>query len=136
MSKIKIFLTASLISLALTGCSIMMSSKMPAGSVSMLQSYNAAINGNDSEIGDNFKNIRTELPTQDANKADYIEYTQTEKNQINNFFPLLSNPSVVMYVYPHLAGTGEDQTPAPGYSTIFPLYTQLNYAMPGEINYN
>lgn len=132
MSKIKIFLTASLISLALTGCSMMMSSKMPTGSVSMSQSYNAAINGDDSESENNLKDIREKLPPQNTNKINYADCTQTEANQINNLFPLLPNPSITMYVYPHLAGTGNDQSPVPGYSTAFPLYTQLNYAMPGE----
>jgi conjugative transfer region lipoprotein (TIGR03751 family) len=43
-------------------------------------------------------------------------------------FPRLPNPDLVMYVYPHLAGT---QAPVPGYSTVFPLY-ESQYALPGE----
>ncbi|HGP4256684.1 TPA: TIGR03751 family conjugal transfer lipoprotein, partial [Pseudomonas aeruginosa] len=37
---------------------------------------------------------------------------------------------LVMYVYPHLAGT--DPVPVPGYTTVFPLYQRVQYAMPGE----
>ncbi|WP_134563401.1 TIGR03751 family conjugal transfer lipoprotein, partial [Pseudomonas aeruginosa] len=40
------------------------------------------------------------------------------------------NPDLVMYVFPHLAGT--DPVPVPGYSTVFPLYQRVQYAMPGE----
>jgi conjugative transfer region lipoprotein (TIGR03751 family) len=35
-----------------------------------------------------------------------------------------------MYIFPHLAG--ESPVPIPGYSTVFPLYTRVQYAMPGE----
>ncbi len=31
---------------------------------------------------------------------------------------------------PHLAGT--DPVPVPGYTTVFPLYQRVQYAMPGE----
>ncbi|MFY0080265.1 TIGR03751 family conjugal transfer lipoprotein, partial [Acinetobacter baumannii] len=30
----------------------------------------------------------------------------------------------------HLAGT--DPVPVPGYTTVFPLYQRVQYAMPGE----
>lgn len=41
----------------------------------------------------------------------------------------LPNPDMVMYLYPHLA---DGNTPVPGYSTVFPFYSQTQYAMPGE----
>lgn len=139
MKTIKVLLTTSLISLAmagLTGCSSMLSSKMPSGSVSMAQTYNSAINGtdNDSSTGDgSITQVRNQVRTLSLSMPNYVNYTQTQENQINNLFPLLPNPNVVLYVYPHLAGVGNDQTPVPGYSTAFPLYQQVNYAMPGEI---
>ncbi len=34
-----------------------------------------------------------------------------------------------MYVFPHLA---DGNTPVPGYSTVFPFYSQVQYALPGE----
>lgn len=34
-----------------------------------------------------------------------------------------------MYVFPHLAG---GIAPVPGYSTVFPFYSQTQYALPGE----
>jgi conjugative transfer region lipoprotein (TIGR03751 family) len=44
--------------------------------------------------------------------------------------PPPAEPDLVMYVFPHLAGT--DPVPVPGYSTVFPLYQRVQYAMPGE----
>ena len=46
-------------------------------------------------------------------------------------FPRLPNPSLVMYVFPHLAGA--ERTPVPGYATTFPLYERVEYALPGEV---
>ena len=45
-------------------------------------------------------------------------------------FQRLPNPDLVMYVFPHLTGT--DPVPVPGYTTVFPLYQRVQYAMPGE----
>ena len=42
----------------------------------------------------------------------------------------LSNPTLHMYVYPHLAT--KDQVPIPGYWTVFQLYEKNHYALPGE----
>ncbi|EPN3101219.1 TIGR03751 family conjugal transfer lipoprotein, partial [Salmonella enterica] len=49
--------------------------------------------------------------------------------EITQQFPRLPNPDMVMYLYPHLA---DGNTPVPGYSTVFPFYSQTQYAMPGE----
>ncbi|HEJ2413791.1 TPA: TIGR03751 family conjugal transfer lipoprotein, partial [Pseudomonas aeruginosa] len=57
-------------------------------------------------------------------------YTGTAANEIYRQFHRLPNPDLVMYVFPHLAGT--DPVPVPGYTTVFPLYQRVQYAMPGE----
>ncbi|UYC11904.1 TIGR03751 family conjugal transfer lipoprotein [Xanthomonas sp. CFBP 8445] len=62
--------------------------------------------------------------------ADNAAYTRTAQNEIYRQFRRLPNPDLVMYVFPHLAGT--DPVPVPGYSTVFPLYQRVQYAMPGE----
>lgn len=59
-----------------------------------------------------------------------MSYTRTAQNEIYSQFKRLPNPDLVMYVFPHLAGT--DPVPVPGYSTVFPLYQRVQYAMPGE----
>jgi conjugative transfer region lipoprotein (TIGR03751 family) len=62
--------------------------------------------------------------------ADNTTNTRTAANEIHRQFHRLPNPDLVMYVFPHLAGT--DPVPVPGYTTVFPLYQRVRYAMPGE----
>ena len=57
-------------------------------------------------------------------------YTRTAHNEVQRQFLRLPNPDLVMYVFPHLAGS--DPVPIPGYTTVFPLYQRVQYAMPGE----
>ncbi len=58
-------------------------------------------------------------------------YTREAHNEIDTTFPRLPNPSMVMYVFPHLAG--DEQVPVPGYVTTFPMYERVEYALPGEV---
>lgn len=58
-------------------------------------------------------------------------YTREAHNEIDTIFPRLPNPSLVMYLFPHLAG--EEQVPVPGYVTTFPMYERIEYALPGEV---
>lgn len=58
-------------------------------------------------------------------------YTREAHDEIDTTFPRLPNPSLVMYVFPHLAG--DEQVPVPGYVTTFPLYERVEYALPGEV---
>jgi conjugative transfer region lipoprotein (TIGR03751 family) len=57
-------------------------------------------------------------------------YTRAAENETNAEFKRLPDPDLVMYVFPHLAG--RDPVPVPGYSTVFPFYSRVHYAMPGE----
>jgi len=65
-----------------------------------------------------------------ATPAANATYMRTASTEIYRQFRRLPNPDLVMYVFPHLAGT--DPVPVPGYSTVFPLYQRVQYAMPGE----
>lgn len=49
---------------------------------------------------------------------------------IQQRFARLANPDLVMVVYPHLA---KGKYPVPGYVTVFPMYEQTEYALPGEV---
>ncbi|MGX0954892.1 conjugative transfer region lipoprotein (TIGR03751 family) [Pseudomonas viridiflava] len=73
-------------------------------------------------------------PLQEADLAEapseQSRYTRTASNEIYRQFHRLPNPDLVMYVFPHLTGT--DPVPVPGYTTVFPLYQRVQYAMPGE----
>lgn len=57
-------------------------------------------------------------------------YTRDANNEINQLFPILKNPQIAIYVYPHLA-TGR-RLPVPGYTTALPLYERYEYALPSE----
>ncbi|WP_273822939.1 TIGR03751 family conjugal transfer lipoprotein [Pseudomonas asplenii] len=62
--------------------------------------------------------------------GDQPAYSRTARNEIHSQFRRLPNPDLVLYVFPHLAGS--DPVPVPGYSTVFPLYQRVQYALPGE----
>jgi conjugative transfer region lipoprotein (TIGR03751 family) len=76
--------------------------------------------------------LRRPLTEGDIRSAPAVaaHYTRTAQNEIRRQFHRLPNPDLVMYVFPHLVGT--DPVPVPGYSTVFPLYQRVQYAMPGE----
>lgn len=69
-------------------------------------------------------------PIQD-NERDLEGYTRDAFNELDLHFPRLPNPTLVLYVYPHLAGPS--RVPVPGYATTFPLYERVEYALPGEV---
>ncbi|KAF0804394.1 TIGR03751 family conjugal transfer lipoprotein [Alloalcanivorax xenomutans] len=78
--------------------------------------------------------LRRPLPDAQQGLGPYHPYTRHVENEIRSQFPRLPNPDLVMYVYPHLAGSPEgEQVPVPGYSTVFPLYERVQYAQPGEV---
>jgi conjugative transfer region lipoprotein (TIGR03751 family) len=59
-----------------------------------------------------------------------VTYTRTAATEVYSQFRRLPNPDLAMYVFPHLAGS--DPVPVPGYTTVFPLYQRVQYALPGE----
>lgn len=70
-----------------------------------------------------------ETPAVKGNAPNLKDYTRTAITELNVLFPLLPNPTLVMYVYPHLA---EERAGVPGYVTQFRLYERDEYALPGE----
>ncbi len=84
------------------------------------------------ELLDARQALRRPLTDTDVQTAPGVQtrYTRTAQNEIYRQFHRLPNPDLVMYVFPHLAGT--DPVPVPGYSTVFPLYQRVQYALPGE----
>ncbi|WP_238946692.1 TIGR03751 family conjugal transfer lipoprotein [Seongchinamella unica] len=61
----------------------------------------------------------------------YQGFVREAANEIDTVFPRLPNPTLVMYIFPHLSGSG--RTPVPGYVTTFPFYEKAEYALPGEV---
>lgn len=60
--------------------------------------------------------------------ADLGAYTRTANNELEILFPLLPNPKIVLFVFPHIA----EGVPVPGYATSFSLYEKDQYALPAE----
>jgi len=63
--------------------------------------------------------------------ASLAGFTRDAAHEIDNLFPRLPNPTLVMYVFPHLSH--EERVPVPGYATAFPMYERVEYALPGEV---
>jgi conjugative transfer region lipoprotein (TIGR03751 family) len=61
----------------------------------------------------------------------YRGFVREAANEIDTVFPRLPNPTLVMYIFPHLSGS--ERTPVPGYVTTFPFYEKAEYALPGEV---
>ncbi|WP_285275788.1 TIGR03751 family conjugal transfer lipoprotein [Halopseudomonas bauzanensis] len=129
-------LVVILLVVALTGCATSKEELMPHGGQTMQDIWRQSAGGNS---GDNLSqqallDARSDLrrPIGDQPMVEQrIQYTRNAANEIYSQFARLPNPDLVMYVFPHVAG-GEP-VPVPGYSTVFPLYTMPEYAMPGEM---
>ena len=122
--------TISLISLVLAGCTSTKDNVLPQDGPSMKAIYDGhiqAMNAGDPRV------IRRELGNRplDTGEAALQGFSRDAFNEIEVLFPRLPNPMLVMYVYPHLAG--ETRAPVPGYATAFPMYEQVEYALPGEV---
>lgn len=65
-----------------------------------------------------------------AGNVDLAGYTRDAARELDALFRELPNPKLVMYVFPHPTGEGVH---VPGYSVSFPMYEQMEYALPGEV---
>lgn len=55
-------------------------------------------------------------------------YSRSSLNEIEQLFPVQENPTLVMYVFPHI----RQGLPVPGYATAFKLYEKDHYVLPHE----
>lgn len=119
-----------LISLVLSGCASTKDAVLPQDGPPMKAIYEQHIQ----EMGAHDPLVVREAlvnqPVVDGDGALH-GYTREAYNEIDTTFPRVPNPSLVMYVYPHLAGN--EQVPVPGYVTTFPMYERVEYALPGEV---
>ncbi|QVX40742.1 TIGR03751 family conjugal transfer lipoprotein (plasmid) [Ralstonia solanacearum] len=131
-------LLATLLLLALSGCATNKDALLPRGDSTMLDIWNQETGGSANrgqsaqQLLDARQSLRRPLMSADRQntQAANAAYTRNATNEIYRQFHRLPNPDLVMYVFPHLAGT--DPAPVPGYTTVFPLYQRVQYAMPGE----
>ena len=120
----------SLISLAVTGCATTKESVLPQDGPSMQAIYEAHIQEMSASNPLSIRQALGSRPIQSGASALH-GYTRDATNEIEALFPRLPNPTLVMYVFPHLAG--EEGVPVPGYATAFPMYERTEYALPGEL---
>ena len=123
-------LTLISISATFSACISTKEQVLPHDGPTMQQIYESHFNGMQSASPNT---ARTEISTRPAieSEADLAAFTRDATNELDVHFPRLPNPTLVMYVFPHLAGV--HHLPVPGYSTTFPLYAHTEYALPGEV---
>ncbi len=63
-------------------------------------------------------------------QGDISGYSREAANEIHQLFPTVANPTLTMFVFPHITVEGN---PIPGYTTAFPMYEKaVQFALPGE----
>ncbi|WP_137821620.1 TIGR03751 family conjugal transfer lipoprotein [Pseudomonas sp. D(2018)] len=115
------------------GCATSKEALLPHDNRSMLDIWNVETGGGSArQLLDARQALRRPLSEADVQAASTVQarYTRTAANEIYRQFHRLPNPDLLMYVFPHLAGS--DPVPVPGYTTLFPLYQRVQYALPGE----
>ncbi len=129
-SRLRPIVTIAWISLALGGCASTKESVLPQDGPSMKAIYDAHFEGMGA---DDPYVLRRELGTRPLgdDDVDLAGYSRTAHTELETIFPRLPNPTLVMYVFPHLAGP--ERVPVPGYATTFTLYERIEYALPGEV---
>ena len=116
--------------ISLAGCASTKEAVLPQDGPSMKAIYQGHIQEMNAQDP---LSIRQELGNRPilTGEAALHGYTRDAANEIDAIFPRLPNPTLVMYVFPHLAG--EESVPVPGYATAFPMYERTEYALPGEV---
>ncbi|MEH0876813.1 TIGR03751 family conjugal transfer lipoprotein [Pectobacterium cacticida] len=117
-----------LLTLTGSGCSTSQETLLPVDENTTMLSLWGRHTGDNRTLYDQRSQLRR--PLGPPLTQEQQSYTRSAENEIRTQFKRLPNPDMVMYVYPHL--TAGEPTPVPGYSTVFPFYTRVQYAMPGE----
>lgn len=117
-----------LLALAVTGCSTSQETLLPVDENTTMMSIWGQRSGGGGTLADARSQLRR--PLADIPVQEQQSYTRTAANEVQSQFRRLPDPDMVMYVFPHLSGS--EGVPVPGYSTVFPFYTQVQYALPGE----
>lgn len=120
-----------LVTLLLSGCSTSKDEMLPPGGSTMLDMWqNKASSTRTTTEARSV--LRRGLTDADLATRQSLEesYTRDAQNEIQQFFPRLPNPDMVIYIYPHMAGN--EPAPVPGYSSVFSFYSRVQYALPGE----
>lgn len=118
-----------LISLLLTGCAGSKETILPQDGPTMREIYDAHVQITQGEAP-RHRLLATPLRPPGHHVADLGPAARADYKDLNARFMRVPNPTLVMYIFPHLAGV--HRAPVPGYTTVFPLYERPEYALPGE----
>ncbi|AUV37472.1 TIGR03751 family conjugal transfer lipoprotein [Klebsiella pneumoniae] len=126
MPRIYLLLAA----LWLAGCSTSKEQLLPPGDSTMLDLWQQK-SGSPQMAAEARAVLRRDLNDAERNAQSAVaeSYSRDANSEIQQQFPRLPNPDLVMYVFPHMTA---GNVPVPGYSTVFPFYSQVQYALPGE----
>ncbi len=139
MRPISIELALSLLAVVLlAGCATSKEKLLTHGDSTMLDIWQQQTSGSAGgeqaarQLLDARQTLRRPIGEADAQStfAKRAAYIRTSANEIDRQFHRLPNPDLLMYVFPHLSGS--EAVPVPGYTTVFPLYQRVPYALPGE----
>jgi conjugative transfer region lipoprotein (TIGR03751 family) len=117
--------------LLLAGCAGTKESLLPQGGPTMLEIYQQHFERMQTETAKGGPRTRLPLRPLAPEDGDLAGYTRTADTEVQSLFPRLPNPTLVMYVFPHLST--EEGHPVPGYATSFPMYERAQYVLPGEV---
>ncbi|MBE8597367.1 TIGR03751 family conjugal transfer lipoprotein [Xenorhabdus sp. BG5] len=113
----------------LAGCSTSKDTLLPAGEQTVLAMWQGNKAGHTAvQARTALRRMLTDTERRRSLEEPYY-YSRSAAQEISQQFPRLPNPDMVMYIFPHLAA---GNMPIPGYSTVFPFYQQIQYALPGE----
>ena len=120
-------LSLLLISVFMVGCASNKASVLPQDGPTMKELYD----GHMADIHQAKKRLQSRQHLPRTGIDHYAGFVREAANEIDTVFPRLPNPTLVMYIFPHLSG--DERTPVPGYVTTFPFYEKVEYALPGEV---
>jgi conjugative transfer region lipoprotein (TIGR03751 family) len=119
------------ISLLVGGCATTSKEAMlPQDGPTIQEIYEQHLQGMSTRQGERAREALSRSRPLQPGAGDLAGYTREAADEIETRFRRLPNPTLVLFVYPHLAGP--DAAPIPGYATSFPMYERVHYALPGE----
>lgn len=118
-----------LLTLLLPACSTDQETLLPVDENTTMLNIWGGQNGGAQALYDARSVLRSPLDNATVT-AQQKQATRSDDNAIKALFQRLPNPDLEMYILPHL--TGSEGIPVPGYTTVFPFYNRVQYALPGE----
>lgn len=112
----------------LTACGAPVTSAgIPEEGLTVSQLYYQTLAENDTA-----ETIRQLMPEGQGQRVRYSGALGQKMQKNQALIKALNNPSVPIFVYPHVVKLGEDEVLKPGYTTQFYLYKRNHFAMNSE----